>query len=125
TPESGGMRRITHWFYERARGQYMDAKLREGTPARKRKYEILFPRKQKFTKTDLAKYENTWMQLPHVVSMGAQKNFNEFSIRLKERGKIKVDLEYFQHLIAKAILFKASDKIVNDLKYGGYKANIV
>jgi hypothetical protein len=65
------------------------------------------------------------MQLPHVVSLGAQKNFNDFSVRLKERGRVNVDAEYFGHLIAKAILFKRADKIVSDEEFGGYKANIV
>lgn len=125
TPTTGGAGRATRWFYERARGQYMDAKSRERTPARKKQFETLSPSRQKFTKTDLSKYENTWMQLPHIVSLGAQKNFNHFSIQLKERGKVKVDKEYFEHLIAKAILFKRADKIVRDQKYGAYKANIV
>lgn len=125
TPAVDGSSRTTRWFYERARGQYMDAKAREGTPARKKKFEALSPSRQKFTKTDLAKYENTWMQLPHIVSLGAQKNFNDFAVRLKERGKVKVDVEYFEHLIAKAILFKKADKIIRDQDYGGYKANIV
>lgn len=125
TPTVGGTGRTTRWFYERARGQYMDAKGRERTPARKRQFEALSPSRQKFTKTDLAKYENTWMQLPHIVSLGAQKNFNNFSIQLKERGKIKVDKDYFERLIAKAILFKRADKIIRDQDYGGYKANIV
>lgn len=125
TPALDGSSRTTRWFYERARGQYMDAKAREGTPSKKRKFEALSPSRQKFTKTDLAKYENTWMQLPHVVSLGAQKNFNDFVIRLKERGKVLVDVEYFEHLIAKAILFKSADKIIRNQNYGGYKANIV
>lgn len=125
TPTVGGTGRATHWFYERARGQYMDAKGRERTPARKRQFEAISPSRQKFTKTDLAKYENTWMQLPHIVSLGAQKNFNNFSIQLKERGKVKVDKDYFERLIAKAILFKRADKIIRDQDYGGYKANIV
>ena len=120
-----GTSRATRWFYERARGQYMDAKGREGTPAKKRQFEALSPSRQKFTKTDLAKYENTWMQLPHIVSLGAQKNFNHFSVQLKERGKVKVDKSYFEHLIAKAILFKRADKIIRDQDFGGYKANIV
>src|SRR5690606_31303191 len=121
----GGSGRATRWFYERARGQYMDAKGRERTPARKKQIEALSHSRQKFTKTDLAKYENTWMQLPHIVSLGAQKNFNNFSIQLKERGKVKVDKDYFEHLIAKAILFKRADKIIREQDYGGYKANIV
>ena len=104
-PSADGTHRQKKWFYERARGQYLDAKARESTPAKKRQFEAVFPAKQKFTKTDLAKYENTWMQLPHIVSLGAQKNFNDFAIKLKERGRIDVDIRYFEHLIAKAIIF--------------------
>lgn len=125
TPAIGATSRATRWFYERARGQYMDAKSRESTPARKKQFEATSPTRQKFTKTDLAKYENTWMQRPHIVSLGAQKNFNHFSVLLKERGSVKVDKRYFEHLIAKAILFKRADKIIKDQNYGGYKANIV
>jgi len=124
-PAVDGTNKQTKWFYERARGQYLDAKGREGTPARKRQFEAMCPNAQKFTKTDLAKYENTWMQLPYQVSLGAQKNFNHFSIRLKERGRTDVDNEYFEHLMAKAILFKRTEKIIDSLNYGGYRANIV
>ena len=124
-PAADGTNKLTKWFYERARGQYLDAKGRENTPARKRQFEAISPNAQKFTKTDLAKYENTWMQLPFLVSLGAQKNFNHFSIRLRERGYIEVDNEYFEHLIAKAILFKRAEKLIGGLNYGGYRANIV
>jgi hypothetical protein len=124
-PAADGTSRQTRWFYERARGQYLDAKSKEGTPARKRQFEALHPNAQKFTKTDLAKYENTWMQLPHLVSLGAQKNFIHFSIRLKERGRVDVDKIYFEHLVAKAVLFKKAEKIIGSLNYGGYRANIV
>lgn len=124
-PAVDGSSRQSKWFYERARGQYLDAKAREGTPARKRQFDAMFPTRQKFTKTDLAKYENTWMQLPHIVSLGAQKNFNDFAIRLRERGRIDVDARYFEHLIAKAIIFDRADRIIRDHNFGGYKANIV
>ena len=49
------------------------------------------PTKQKFTKTDLAKFENTWDQLPHMVSLGAQKNFSDYMIRVSERDQMVVD----------------------------------
>ncbi|MDU8643717.1 AIPR family protein [Pseudomonas syringae group sp. 26L6] len=124
-PAVDGSSKQSKWFYERARGQYLDAKAREGTHARKRQFDATFPTRQKFTKTDLAKYENTWMQLPHVVSLGAQKNFNDFAIRLKERGRVDVDVRYFEHLIAKAIIFNKADRIVREKSFGGYKANIV
>ena len=124
-PAEKGTTRQTRWFYERARGQYLDAKARETTPARKKSFESVHPASQKFTKTDLAKYENTWNQLPHVVSLGAEKNFREFTIKLQERGRLNVDNRYFEHLIAKAILFKRAEKIVQSQNYGGYRANIV
>ena len=121
-PAVDGTNKQTKWFYERARGQYVDAKAKE---TRKHQFESMWPNSQKFTKTDLAKYENTWMQLPHQVSLGAQKNFNHFSIRLQERGKFEIDNEYFEHLIAKEILFKRAEKLIGNLNYGGYRANIV
>lgn len=77
------------------------------------------------TKTDLAKFENTWDQLPHLVSRGAQKNFQELTIRLKERGKVEPEIRYFEHLIAKAILYRQTEKIVREQGFAGYRANIV
>ena len=124
-PPVSGTNKQTKWFYERARGQYLDAKNREGTSARKRQFETIYPNMQKFTKTDLAKFENTWMQLPYLVSLGAQKNFIYFSIGLKERGNIDINGDYFKGLIAKAILFKHTEKLIKEINYGGYRANIV
>jgi hypothetical protein len=115
----------TRWYYERARGQYLDEKGREGTPARKKAFEATNPTRQKFTKTDLAKFENTWNQLPHTVSRGAEKNFMEFMALLQERGAFQPDRTYYERLIAKAILFRQAEKLVQKQQYGGYRANIV
>lgn len=124
-PAADGTQRQTRWFYERARGQYLDAKGRAHTPAKKREFESIHPNSQKFTKTDLAKFENTWNQIPHKVSFGAQKNFREFTIRLSQRKNVKVDPQYFERLVAKAILFRRAEKIVSAQQFGGYRANIV
>jgi hypothetical protein len=124
-PAPDGTQLQTHWYYERARGQYLDEKGREMTLSKKKAFEAQNPVSQKFTKTDLAKFENTWNQLPHIVSRGAEKNFNEFTVRLKERGDIKPDIIYFQHLAAKAILFRQAEKIIQKQQYGGYRANDV
>jgi hypothetical protein len=59
-PATAGLARGTHWYYERARGSYLDDKARQGTQARRREWEKLNPPNQKFTKTDLAKYEHAW-----------------------------------------------------------------
>lgn len=124
-PAIDGTQRQTRWFYERARGQYLDAKGRESTPAKKKAFATVHPTPQKFTKTDLAKFENTWEQLPHLVSRGAQKNFIDFTVRLTKRGRFEVDETYFKRLVAKAILFRSAEKIVQAEQFGGYRANIV
>jgi AIPR protein len=118
-------RRATRWFYERARGQYADALARAGSPSARNRFRDEWPTAQKFTKTDLAKFETCWDQLPHVASLGAQKNFTLFMARLGERGASTPDAGHFERLIAKAILFKTTDRIVAKKTFGGYKANIV
>lgn len=124
-PPAEGLQKQTRWYYERARGQYMDDKSREGTPARRKKFEALNPRRQMIAKTDLAKFENTWNQLPHIVSRGAQKSFLYFMDQLDKRGGFEPDEAYFRNLVAKAILFRKTERIVSDQKFGGYRANIV
>lgn len=120
-PAQGGMKQ-TNWFYERARGQYADMLSRETTTLRKKQFKETHP---VFTKTDLAKYENTWDQLPYQVSEGAQKNFRRFTIRLGEHRTQLPDEKYYQNLVAKAILFRRTEKLVQQQQYGGYRANIV
>lgn len=120
-PTQGGLK-PRNWFYERARGQYADMLSRETTTRRKKDYKEEHPL---FTKTDLAKCENTWDQLPYWVSEGAQKNFNRFMLRLKEHRSFVPDEKYYHNLIAKMILFRQTEKLVQKQQYGGYRANIV
>jgi hypothetical protein len=113
----------THWFYERTRGQYATALARE-TPARRKHFRTVNPPSQKITKAELAKYEHTWAMLPHLVSLGSEKNFILFSERLEDQP-VTVDRDYCRRLVAKAILFRRTDRIVAQHNFGGYKANIV
>jgi len=124
-PSKAGANRETKWFYERARGQYSDEKGRRRTPAQLRLFEAEYPSSQWFTKTDLAKFENTWNGHPHLVSRGAQKNFAEFTLRINARKGYVPDVTSFQELVGKAILFRAAEKIVSGMEFGGYRANIV
>ena len=121
TPAVNGFKPI-NWFYERARGQYADMLSRETTTLRRKQYKETHP---VFTKTDLAKYENTWDQLPYYVSEGAQKNFRRFTLRVNEHKTMLPDEKYYRNLVAKAILFRRTEKLVQQQQYGGYRANIV
>lgn len=113
----------THWFYERARGQYTDEVAKARTPARQRTFKKLNPTRQKFTKADLAKYVNSWNHLPFQVSRGAQKNFAAFMVRIDEAPP-HVDVQYCQRVIAMAVLFKAVDRIAATHEAGSYKSMI-
>lgn len=124
-----GQRHDSKWFYERSRGQYINARSRL-TPANQKKYDIEFPTGQLFNKTDLAKFEFSAAGLPHTVSKGAQKNFAEFAKDIGEgwiKGDAKYDETWFRRLIAKAIIFKRLEKEVPKQPWyeGGYRANIV
>jgi AIPR protein len=128
-PAAGGAQYETHWFYERARGQYLNEQSRL-TPAERKRYVLLNPRHQVITKTDLAKFENAWKQLPHIVSQGAQKNFLAFSTSASEdwtRNSDQFNDDYFKRLVGKALLFHATEKLVEKQPWyqGGYRANIV
>ena len=57
--------------------------------------------------------------------MGAEKNFIKFTELFIEKGHPAVDSDYFQRLIAKAILFKRAERIVSEQDYGGFRAQIV
>ncbi|WP_328583011.1 AIPR family protein [Streptomyces sp. NBC_00370] len=113
----------THWFYERARGQYTDEVAKARTPAKQRTFKKLNPTRQKFTKADLAKYVNSWNHLPFQVSRGAQKNFAAFMIRIDEAPP-HVDVQYCQRVIAMAVLFNAVDRIAATHEAGSYKSMI-
>lgn len=106
------------WFYERTTGSYNVLLAREGTtPARLRKLKERIPTSRKITKTDLAKYINTWERKPSVVALGAQKNFIDFMtmIDLWEEQGFKPDIPWFKQSVAKAIIFKQADRIVATL----------
>jgi hypothetical protein len=122
-PAVDGSGQETRWFYERARGQYTDALARERTPANQRRFRALHPVRQKFSKSDAAKYIHAWAGLPHLVSRGAEKNFRELMMRMGEDVPA-VDVSYCHRLIAKAILFKEVDRVVAARDFGGYKINI-
>jgi hypothetical protein len=124
-PAADGSQRSTRWFYERARGQYADAVANKRTTAEQREFKVEHPPAQVIKKTDLAKFELAWAQRPDLVSLGAEKTFREFMLRLNDRPEFKPDAGYFEQIVAKAILFQHTEKIVKGLQLGGYKSQTV
>lgn len=119
-PASQGAQFNTYWFYERARGQYQNAQLHL-TPAKKKEFQRLNPRSQMFVKTDVAKFENSWMGKPHIVSQGAQKNFSNFAAYVAgkwgEDGRQFNNDGYFRNVVSRAILFRSVEKLVSSASW--------
>jgi hypothetical protein len=116
-PPQTGSSTQTRWFYERARGQYKNARINEGfTKAKQKAFDLKNPKGQMFTKEDLAKYINSYQEVsegkkivigPHFVVRGNQKNYVQFINYNLEK---KIDSIYYEDIIAKAILFRAAEK---------------
>jgi hypothetical protein len=123
----------THWFYERARGQYPNAKQACMSTGERKKFESLNPRDQLITKTDLAKVLNTFRGFPHIVSKGAQASFRFFAEEINQKwesgesGPSFVNEKFFKDSISRVILFRFLEKEVSlqSWYHGGYRANVV
>jgi len=130
-PPAIGQSHQTRWFYERARGQYRNARSKEGTTKAKLKaFDLKNPKKQFFTKEELAKFINTWSEVymedklvigPHIVVRGSQKNYAQF---IAHNIPENPDNKYFEDAIAKAILFRTSERLygikpnsIGDMRY--------
>lgn len=142
-PAADGSPRQTHWFYERARGQYANAQTKL-SKAEASRFVALNPKDQMLTKTDLAKYYLTFNAMPFLVCLGAQKAFagasghkgfvsiiaDEWSKHCNKDGdNTSINEVWYKTVIAQAILFKALNKrlasILRDLNYGSYKSVII
>src|SRR5680860_876820 len=77
------------------------------------KFELEYPKAQRITKTDWAKYDYCWNQHPDLVSKGAQSVFADYAAKVdaqwtKDSGK-GADAygdSYFQTSIGKAIMYE-------------------
>ncbi len=117
-PQVAGNSFQSRWFFERARGQYKNERAIEGrTKAKLASFDRQNPRKQLFTKEDLAKYVNSYNEViktnrvvigPHIVVRGNQKNHKAFiDFNLPSES----DSIYYEDFVAKAILFRKAEKI--------------
>ena len=120
------------WFFERARGQYDQAKMKLKTKKDREIFETKNPKAQKFTKTDLAKYINSDAQEPFNVSWGAEVNMLKFQEKMEkswDKDNKQYNEIYYKNLIAKAILFRTIEKIISNedwyLANKGYRAQLV
>ena len=136
-PAVDGNQFQTVWFYERARGQYTVAQMKM-TQSQMKSFKLKHPKNQVMKKTDIAKYIMAYSGYPHDTSKGAQAAMKKFSTQVQgndgdggfwKEDSSSVNEKYFKELIAKAIIFKETEKLVSSLDWykevKAYRANIV
>lgn len=110
------------WFYERARGQYLVEVNRQPTPSAKRQFQAKCPKSRCISKTVAAKCVMAWKGYPDIVSKGLETNFVFFSEKIQSGEIPPPSTASYIEMISTVILFNTCDKIINNLKYGGFKA---
>ncbi len=128
-PASKGAQYETKWFYERARGQYLQEQMRLSV-AKKKQFVLQHPKNKVIKKTDLAKVQNTWRGFPQIVSKGAQTNFNVFAEYIDEewnKNDTQFNERYFKITCALILLLQYLEGTIPKQPWyeGGYRANII
>lgn len=119
---------VGRWFYERSAGSYKVMLEKDTTTVtQKKKLQAEIPPSRKLTKPDIAKFLFAWDQKPHIVSLGAQKNFQAFMAEISEMEDAGAEVtptpETYKQIIAKAIIFKSAHRIIRPL-FPAFQANI-
>ena len=118
---------VGRWFYERAAGSYNTLLTREGTtPAKLKALKEAVPAARRITKTELAKYLNTWDKRPDTVSLGLQKNFDRFMSTLTPadgREPTVPTANDYKSMVAKAKLFRDATKLIRPM-FQAFQGNV-
>ena len=131
TPYIDGNQYGTIWFYERARGQFVQEQMKL-TLAQKKKFLLRHPKNQVIKKVELAKYLNAMNGLPHIVSKGTQYNMRNFADKISkewEKDNSIYNEKYYKNVISLAIIYRETEKLVlaqdwyKEVK--SYRANVV
>ncbi len=124
-PDPTGGSVQTYWFYEKSRGSYEETRRLEAkTPAQERKFDQKYPKSQRFDKSKFGKAWNSYLRLPHIICLGAMKNFAEFNTWLQDQ-KDEDWTDFFKKTVALVMLWNEAEKIVRRQQFGGYCHAIV
>jgi len=114
------------WFYERARGSYLAAESKAAyRKTDQNAFKLQTPKQRRLSKLDVARYLSAWAGLPYRVCLGGQKNFQYFMQRLNDEPPPPPDTDWFKRLVAVAILYRGTGRIVRAMKFPAYGAQII
>ena len=132
-PSRGGNQFQQYWFYERARGQYNQGKIKYGGKVSElKKYTDRYPENMVIKMVDLAKYMELYECRPDIVSKGKQRMLQHFALQIKdswEKKNLEYNEYYFKRMVAIAIMYKKADEIIRQTEWyqekRAYKANVI
>ncbi len=109
-----GSIRQSKWFYERARGSYLNAQANL-TSSQKLAFQSENPKDQLITKIDLAKLYLIFNDKPYLAVRGAEIAFRAFAgdiQKIWEEKEGEFNDEYFKQTISQMIAWQACKKVV-------------
>ena len=132
-PSVSGLQFSQYWFYERARGQYNQGKMKFAAKSSAlRQYEQRYPKDQVITMLDLARYMMLYESRPDIVGKGRQKIMQLFSEGISKNwdtANEKYNAFYYKRVVALAIVFKRMDALIKETTWykekKSYKANVI
>lgn len=103
------------WFFERAKGQYVQAQMKL-SPGQKKEFAIKWPKDQIIKKTDLGKYMMSYLKNPHIVSRGSQysaASFHHHIVKKKwEENDSQFNEEYYKLVVALSIIYRKTERLI-------------
>lgn len=136
-PSQEGRKAEIKWFFERARGQYMVDLNRRNRGKEQTEFKKQYPKELLLNKVDLAKNFMSWEGLPYVSSKGGEEAFKKFMDFNKSFWKYEKDNDnqlseleeltpaLYKELIARVILNRKVQSVVETMGLKGYKANVI
>ena len=122
----------TYWFYERARGEYLQNTMFK-SDSQKKAFEKTHPKDMYLTKTDFAKYYGILAQKPDVVSKGGVACFKDFAKYVDEEynndHSSRFNDLFFKEVASVARMYRTLEPELTPKKQswfgGSYRANIL
>ncbi|MEW4327058.1 AIPR family protein [Rossellomorea marisflavi] len=136
-PSQDNRKAESKWYFERARGQYMVDLNRRNRGKEQTDFKKEFPKDLLLNKVDLAKNFMSWEGYPHVSSKGGEEAFKKFMDQnkvfwqYKKNGSneleelVEFTAQMYKHNIARVIINRKVQNVVNTMGLKGYKANVV
>lgn len=115
---------ISYWFYERIRGQYESDFSQNKRREDKEAFSAKFPKKNKFTKEEMAIVRKSWEEYPCDSVKGSGTTYDIFISKIVEDALIP-DENYFKDTVALLIIYHFLKSRPQNKIYKNAKASVI